>query len=1611
MTATILFLKATQLKTITVPAYVKRDGTVVPAHNQLVHYNPDAEVHDIVSGKGSHSQKIAHKKLMAKPGFKDLPVDHQFAHILSHATDIQKEASNSAALSLWTTAYAEGKTPSTAQQLVFSDLPLDKKLVQIGKAEAKGAKDYVVSTLKKDAILTDAFGSDPVPAQIDLWLSGVLAGVAPNFEQKDAMMHFMLDHGMVGAKVINAASAIVGKEKFGELIKHTPKKERAVDPHSIPGVAGWHASLVEGKVPTVEQHQAVTDAGFDAAYKKVTQGNSPQVIANLNSLIDQSANQWLNASSPSNPSSSVIGGVEFEAVQMTNQKNGEKYWLPKVVATGKVLDYKSHDSKPKMWDYMTHEAKAVGAGWASSFGIAPQAQETATPNVWHIESFTHTSKGHKVYAVPIPFKMGDEEYKAHAEVAKKHGGFYSSYAKDGAIKGFHFKTELDAQEFVKEAGAGVTFFMPAGALVVDDPKEGDTKTEDGKQYILMNGRWHSLDEETGTAPADDVSLAEIAAFQTGSFYQKEAHKKLSASDGWADVPAADKLVALKELYSQLQGAASHSAAISLWKKAAFDGKNPTLAQWKAYLSLEEPKQKEIFNLVDKKVGSTAHLKPLVSKDAPPELVTPQVAPQVTPQVAEPAWKPMQGKNHWGFASGFADGTVFADGTGAKYQQSQSNGDWKFKKKGFSQWQPIQNSVWTSALNDGKTPNGDSLLVDTGPSAAETLLAQKQKQEAPKIVATKPLTVSVKQTTYEMKTEGHNKFWAAHVVGNNLITVYGKIGTKGQSTTKEFSSELGANVAMGKLMTEKEGKGYKYAGTQDINVNLEAPATAPESPKEGDTKQGVDGTLVFHDGRWHLQEKKLTPSEKKSAALTAALESIQIPDFLALDKHVNAKNYPPLAQSIMAATVLNGAAGFKTYVTAYEGGMFASKPGAAGFKTNKCSPDKGTARQKAFATFCAQIKAVLDAHKGVKPKSEGTPSPAAQFSQPTPSPTTAKAIKLPGIKVGTITAPDIKGWEQTGPQKGSNTGGQYKDKNGQQWYCKFPADPDVVKNEFIAAKFYQMLGVAVPNLKLISKDGKLGIASKWVDGLSVVDAPKLAKAKGVHDAFAIDAWLANWDVVGLGNDNLMMSKDGAVHVDVGGSLLYRAQGGAKGDAFGPTVPELDTLLDKKLNPKTAAVYGKVTEESMQFGLQQLNKIKPSQIEELCEKVGPGTVKEQQALAKTLIARRAFILKKYGIRDQWNEKPVDESKLSVNPSDLPKAIDFVNYKGAGQGLSGSKHVNENNTKDSEAMIAFALKGNLTALKEYKYTAVNKETGEAIGKVSITDHPAKLIKEQWSGLVELLQSVAHPPKDTLPLPSVGSAGSVEDISDMVGSFNPSERVETVAAEHRMGFFMKLGQIDDVSELLEGYKWHFLTKQSAWVKECYNGFSKLSSAVKAYVGAVQSSGWINHVFSQGKKTVSASGNGGKFEGGVQTLAAKVYKDAVEIPEGVIMYRGMSDNTAGKSMTQQFLNAKPGLIIQNTDSMCSSYNENHSWGGGVQLKIRCSKGSKGIPSFASGNYGSEHEITTLPGQRFVVLGVEKSGSGVKVDVLMLPPHDGYVAELGKLEALGKALMMIFRGK
>jgi hypothetical protein len=150
----------------------------------------------------------------------------------------------------------------------------------------------------------------------------------------------------------------------------------------------------------------------------------------------------------------------------------------------------------------------------------------------------------------------------------------------------------------------------------------------------------------------------------------------------------------------------------------------------------------------------------------------------------------------------------------------------------------------------------------------------------------------------------------------------------------------------------------------------------------------------------------------------------------------------------------------------------------------------------------------------------------------------------------------------------------------------------------------------------------------MDGLET-DAAGLqgGTVANVGDNFVVDAWLANWDVVGLGYDNLKVLQGRAVHIDTGAGLLYRAQGQPKASLFGDTVAEIESLRDAGLNPQAAATFKHVTQAQMIAGARKVLAVDAKTIEALVDQFGPGDAAAKQLMIKRLLARQNDIAKRF------------------------------------------------------------------------------------------------------------------------------------------------------------------------------------------------------------------------------------------------------------------------------------------------------------------------------------------------------------------------------------------------
>jgi predicted DNA-binding WGR domain protein len=299
--------------------------------------------------------------------------------------------------------------------------------------------------------------------------------------------------------------------------------------------------------------------------------------------------------------------------------------------------------------------------------------------------------------------------------------------------------------------------------------------------------------------------------------------------------------------------------------------------------------------------------------------------------------------------------------------------------------------------------------------------------------------------------------------------------------------------------------------------------------------------------------------------------------------------------------------------------------------------------------------------GYVPSDAGAhPALAKPIEMPAPAAAAAPVASAPAA--GAPALPSADGWQKVGGQLGSNAGFVAIDPAGQKWYVKTPNSEEHARSELLASKLYALAGVKAAELKAVTVGGKLSIASKWEDNTAKAAPGTHASLAGAREGFAVDAWLANWDALGVDSTNIQSVAGNASRIDVGGSLEYRAQGGLKGAAFGTSVPELATMRDPKKNAQTAAVFGGMTDADVAKSIaEHVAKVSDDDILNAVRKVGPGGGAARAALAQKLIARRQYLL---GWASQHQAKPAAAPAPAPAPAAAPAtpaANDFGDFAG--------------------------------------------------------------------------------------------------------------------------------------------------------------------------------------------------------------------------------------------------------------------------------------------------------------------------------------------------------------
>ncbi|MFZ0789548.1 MAG: ADP-ribosyltransferase [Chromatiaceae bacterium] len=235
------------------------------------------------------------------------------------------------------------------------------------------------------------------------------------------------------------------------------------------------------------------------------------------------------------------------------------------------------------------------------------------------------------------------------------------------------------------------------------------------------------------------------------------------------------------------------------------------------------------------------------------------------------------------------------------------------------------------------------------------------------------------------------------------------------------------------------------------------------------------------------------------------------------------------------------------------------------------------------------------------------------------------------QVKAVEGGDFSSLTQVGPQGGGMPGGLFEDATGNRWYVKQAASEDHARNEALGLALYRAAGLDAPEMVIgggaPGLDG-VQVATRFLPDAQVDLLARLADTAYIEEirrGFAVDAWLANWDIAGAnptpgkGWDNIVSSAGRPWRIDAGGALRFRGLGGPKGGAFGREVLEWDTLRDATMAERASQLFAGMSRDQLKVAVERVRAVTPARIRTLVRQHGLD-----EKLAELLIDRRTDLL---------------------------------------------------------------------------------------------------------------------------------------------------------------------------------------------------------------------------------------------------------------------------------------------------------------------------------------------------------------------------------------------------
>lgn len=573
-------------------------------------------------------------------------------------------------------------------------------------------------------------------------------------------------------------------------------------------------------------------------------------------------------------------------------------------------------------------------------------------------------------------------------------------------------------------------------------------------------------------------------------------------------------------------------------------------------------------------------------------------------------------------------------------------------------------------------------------------------------------------------------------------------------------------------------------------------------------------------------------------------------------------------------------------------------------------------------------------------------------------------------------------------KNHKNGGIFKDKAGKNWFVRPVASESHARNQLLAANLYTFADVHVESTDLVEVDkskvipfggNTVAVKTEYEPGeLGLVDSmKKYSKTRDlVNENFAVDAWLGNWDTVGIGYDNITVDQYGIPkRTNLGGSLLYRANGEPKGNAFGDTVTEIDSLRNPHMNAASAKVFADVTDDDIRKGVAKIEKMSPKMIDFIVDQSGfKGD--EAALLKKKLKSRRQDLIDKYG-----SNAPKPPQSSAPAASTQPTASNV---------LGGTKTF----TPSQKAKVQ-----SIFANHNLKWYNKTDKIYNAAQEVSTT-HPDLTMGDALDIMDQSLKKKSGNPFRTKvekflktkagkqhALAQGGSASLGSTTPKVTSTASPTSTPSSSSATKNTSNVADTGGPlpRKLTRTTAGILQQRMNKETPppWTAE-------QRAALTKYTGGS---------YSQINKCARGTA---PCDPATKKVLDNINAAMKPSTDNVVVYRKTNASSFGLGSPEEMKNLI-GKTIRD-DGVISTSIKSNLWTGSLHLEIQAPQGSMLAWVQPISHHPNEDEIVVAPGTHYEVISVSDDPYGVKVKLRIIPGSDTHSRQIKEKAALKKQI-------